>query len=338
MAQYPPSQDAGHWDLIEYWNFKTMSMGDLTNDWSIMYPYGNQAPGYLPEFHEPAFYESDNVSLSPTTGLNLLIEAETQTQRVKPTLSDGTIMSDGLPNLRTEDYTEAHVQTLAGMHYGYVEARIKVPYGYNFHAGFWMFTSVPVGGGCENEIDIFEMVPMNSVTAYPNNNNIQKTNIHCAGVTSSEDITISDYTQYHTYGLEWSPTEIIWYFDDVVIRILPNPGLFGTARTILNFSLNPIPDTQSVNTGATAIPSTMMIDYVKWYQLDMNCTALNACSYNFATHVPEVRSSIDIGGAGCVNSITSGSNVTLRAPNTTISGTFTVPANTTFAIINETCY
>lgn len=338
-----PGTDPQHWGTpVENWDFKTMTSTELVNTWYLFPTNGISQIIQEDGASQPAFTESDNITIS-SAGLSLKIEEETQYDQVNPYLPDTEIMVDGYPNLRQEDYTDSWMKSHHTLKYGYIEGRMKIPYGFNFHSGFWTFKAFS-GAANAAEIDIYEMVPSHypSNPPFPYNNVVQKTNVHlcydpCSDPNRNEDCIISDYTQYHTYGLEWSPVKIIWYFDNGPIRILDNPGVNDAIQAILNFSLKPIFPGETVNESLTPIPSEVMVDYVRWYKLRMNCTPLNVCAYNFATHVPEVRSSITIGGSACVNSTAVSSNVVLRAETTQITGTFTVPVGATFAIIAEEC-
>src|SRR5690606_38260046 len=43
------------------------------------------------------------------------------------------------------------------------------------------------------------------------------------GLFAGENAVIDDPTAYHTYELEWGPSRLDWFVDDVVVRSLPLP-------------------------------------------------------------------------------------------------------------------
>ncbi|HPX76758.1 MAG TPA: glycoside hydrolase family 16 protein [Bacteroidales bacterium] len=242
------------------------------------------------------------------------------------------------------NYTSGWIETKQAynIQYGYIEARVKLPYGYGFWPAFW--TSIGNGvSGPSNvaEIDIFEMLGggADSLSLY-NTSSIMTTNYHLVYPSYNllkAHIPISfDYTQWHTYAIEWSPSKIIWYLDGYPIRLIPNPGIVDPIKIILNFAIRPdyLPNQTS------PFPSDMLIDFVKVYKLRNDCnTVLNACNYNFGMHDNKVKRSITIGNNSCVNSLGVGQSVFLRASEgVLINGDFTVPIGAELYIDVNACY
>jgi beta-glucanase (GH16 family) len=95
--------------------------------------------------------------------------------------------------------------------FGYIEAKIKLPYGLVYWPAFWTWVGTP-----ENqEIDIFEMIPGSSLICnstdpgFSHTNNFMTTNMHnstsaATFCTSKFMINkINDYTDWHKYAIEW---------------------------------------------------------------------------------------------------------------------------------------
>lgn len=206
--------------------------------------------------------------------------------------------------------------------YGYYEIRAKMDYVTNFWPALWLLNSATKVH--YSEIDILEVVG-NQQSLAPggplNTNNYYTTNLHGPdpsnpnnidpnGTRYYADVPVNDYTQYHTYGLEWSPNQIKWYLDGYVVgSIVPSPGQFDQYMVVIfdtkfKESLTP-----------TSIPLThLYIDYFRYYQLKGNCTpAITACNYNFSTYINEVKQSYSIGGGGCSSVVPSGYNYSFRA-------------------------
>ena len=104
------------------------------------------------------------------------------------------------------------MNTNKGWTYGYFEARLKLCKGKGTWPAFWMmpknFTAWPADG----EIDIMEEVGYHAnyvsssihCTAYNHPNNTQKT--HEMLIATAQD-------EFHTYAVEWTADEMIFYFD-----------------------------------------------------------------------------------------------------------------------------
>lgn len=108
--------------------------------------------------------------------------------------------------------------------YGYFEARCKVPEVYGAWAAFWLMPSnnfkgdQPGSGADGSELDIFESMYM-----YINDPMYQNSVTHAIHIDGyGDDIKSMGsqhfymenlYTEYHTYGLEWTPEEYIFYID-----------------------------------------------------------------------------------------------------------------------------
>ena len=230
--------------------------------------------------------------------------------------------------------------------YGYIEAKIKLSDLKGTLPAFWTFNAFP---DPYNEIDIFEMIPGNPPDDCDSNRtngshnetgiaahdkNIMTSNIHLSanGLGCNEPYFkptyINDYTQWHTYAIEWSPSKMIWYVDNSVVRIALNPGIIYPQSVI--FSLPPLNNGALLNNAL--LPVHMLIDYVKVYQKQEDCINLiNACAYNFATHDNQVKNSITIGDNGCNNSVAVGSNTTIRASEfIALNGDVTLPLGSEF--------
>ena len=219
--------------------------------------------------------------------------------------------------------------------YGYIESRIKLPYGYGFWPAFWTFIGSGVSGSNAAEIDIFEMLghsPSNEIT----------TNIHLNYPDGNiyfqkQTPTNYDYNNtWHTYGIEWSPSKIIWYVDGSPIRLFPNHGIIDPVRIILNLAIEP----DYLPNSSTPFPSDMLVDYVKVYDLKKDCSNdLNVCNYNFGTYDNKVKKSITISNGSCTNSLNVGQNIFLRASEgVLINGDFTVPIGSELYIDVNPCY
>ena len=214
-------------------------------------------------------------------------------------------------------YTSGRVETMPeyAIQYGYVEARIKVPY----HEGLWpaFWTLIKQGLHLEepdhtaSEIDIFEM--------YANKGtNHLETNLHHAydytesntAYLQEHDLNNFSYTDWHKYAIEWDPVKIIWYVDDTPIRTTYNHGILDPVRLIMNIA---------VAKGKGLQPETspyfeekMLVDYVKVYGLKCDKhTTINEIP-DFSAYDYKVKKSITLGSG---TTIPTGTDISLRANN-----------------------
>ncbi len=259
---------------------------------------------------------------------------------------------------QTYPYNSGWVETKQAYNtqYGFIEARVKLPHGYGLWPAFWTFIGSGVSGSNVAEIDIFEMLGHQA-------SNIVGTNIHkaycdCYNYTcecgfmfdqicpdydntilcNGQDLEFSNftYTDWHKYGIEWTPSKITWYIDDFPVRTTSNVGIIDPVRIILNLAIEPgyLPNS------STPFPSEMLVDYVKVYDLKNECTAnINTCNFNFLTYENKIKKEITIGGNGCINSIPNSTFEFLRATDgILIKGDFTVPTGSQLLLEVNPCY
>jgi beta-glucanase (GH16 family) len=312
-----------HWETVWEDNFNSFD----ANKWTVVNyaQHGDQ---------ELQIYMANAVTVNNG---NLLIKA-TNTQTYCPP-SPPTVRGGCWPcDNKWYNYTSGWVESKAEFNfkYGLVQARIKLPYGRGFWPAFWTFlgSGVPSTGSAA-EIDIFEMLghlPPNVIT----------TNIHHVYANNppsyyQENIMPTNYSNdYHNYAVAWSPTKIVWYVDGAPIRIFKNNGIVDFTRVIFNFAIFKTPSPNNT----TPFPSEMLIDYIKISKLKNDClTDINTCNFNFSTYNNRVKQKINIGGAGCTNTVPNAQNVYLRASESfKINSKFTVPLGSTFFVDVNPCH
>ncbi len=157
--------------------------------------------------------------------------------------------------------------------YGYIEARIRMPYGQGIWPAFWMLgTDFPtVGWPASGEIDIMENIGKELSKVYGT--------LHGTGYSGGNGIsgyyTLPNGAQfkdaYHTFAIRWRPDAISWDVDGVVymtktVANLPSgtTWLFNKPFfVILNLAVGGnwpgYPD------ATTVFPQDYRIDYVRAY-------------------------------------------------------------------------
>lgn len=147
-------------------------------------------------------------------------------------LPDSAEISDGMLRITARkeqvgpfNYTSARIITRdrVAVRYGRIEARMRLPAGQGLWPAFWMMPQDSVYGtwAASGELDIMEAINPGA----SGGNHIYGT-IHYGGpfpnnVFSGERYLVAtDVTaEFHTYAVEWDPTEIRWYVDDTLYAV-----------------------------------------------------------------------------------------------------------------------
>lgn len=176
-------------------------------------------------------------------------------------------------------YTSARIKTqgLFEQAYGRFEARIKVPYGKGYWPAFWLLGNdcdVNIWPAC-GEIDIMEFVGDQPTKVFGSAHGPG----YSAGESISKDFVLENSrfdTEFHVFGIEWSPDYINYYVDDVLYQQITRETIAeetdgqgewvfdGPFYIILNVAIGGnLPGSPS---SETVFPQTMLVDYVRVYQ------------------------------------------------------------------------
>ena len=170
------------------------------------------------------------------------------------------------------EYTSARLITKKKFEfkYGRVEARIKLPEGSGVWPAFWMLGNNIDEVGWPNcgEIDIMEFIGREPSKIYGT--------VHGPGYSGGKSIGSSTSTgkarasaEFHTYAVEWSENEILWFFDGKVYHKFSRADVPAGSNwvfdhpffIILNFAVGGkwpgSPDAK------TKFPQSMLVDYVR---------------------------------------------------------------------------
>lgn len=166
-------------------------------------------------------------------------------------------------------YTSARLKSegLQNFLYGKVEARIKIPEGQGLWPAFWMLGSnfAPEGHPACGELDIMEHI---------NNEDYVCGTIHWDGGNGMLDAGGQtygiDFSQYHTYAVEWSPEYIKWFIDEkqygeysIKDNVNGTDSYHKPFFIILNLAVG---GNWPKNPDATTeFPAKMYVDYVRVY-------------------------------------------------------------------------
>ena len=255
---------------INTWKNREYAQGTLSNEGVNMY------------------LTLDNVKLE--NGICKLIpKKETIVRKAVNWQPDSMKLTDGLPNIRTYNYTASYIETHTKYLYGKFEIRCKIPKGKGLWPAFWMYGEV---NGVNNEIDVFEFWNENNVWGKFNQKKLSKVvnmTVHFNKKMSGKKYEGPDYSQdFHTFSVVWDSTKIEWYVDGELKRL----STFYQTKNGKNveckdvkagktYYLNPIfpkdPMTIIANLGIESkknapdtetFDSTFEIDYIRYYKVE----------------------------------------------------------------------
>jgi len=236
-ASLPPSLAA--WNTLFDDHFEASSL-DL-NKWITSLPWGRTNGNELHYYAEDAF----DLSIFSHNR----IKAERR-QMYGYSYTSGAITS----------------HTLFSFQYGYVEIRAKVPRGKGLWPAFWLLAE---GTDWPPEIDVFEILGDQPNKVYMTNHWKSPSGVH---LSTQGTYTGPDFSQdFHTFAVDWRPTQIIWYVDGVeryrTTQGVPNEPMYMIANLAVGGDWPGAPD------ATTVFPAYLDIDYIAvWEMADATAT------------------------------------------------------------------
>ncbi len=253
----------------------------------------------------------------------------------------------------TSQYMEGALVSKERYGYGYFEIRCKLPAAKQFRGinpSFWLYDEVKGDSLSWNEIDFYEF------NGYSNKHTC---NVHYMdksmapkGVSREEakdvykwelrtdenkmyyDFDV-DFSDFHTFGCEWTPNYIKIYWDDKLVRETDIKYCHMLQPMIMYVTLGiedgKFGDKENYVSRNTRWPYSYQIDYIRYYKLDYNKDeVVNASNFNFDKFQYSVKKSITLRNT----TMPKNGKYTLRATDfIELQGEFTVPLGSELAII-----
>lgn len=188
--------------------------------------------------------------------------------RENAVVSNGTLkLINRKENRGGQEWTSGNIWTKEQFQYGYFECRYRYAAAEGTNNSFWlMMRGIQPTSGKLFEIDINEGHFPNSVNTNIHNwsdvteVNGKKTHPSASKGFKFENVDLAK--DFHTYGLEWSKEELVFYFDGKEIRREKNQFCHSPAPVWLSLAI--IPWAGKIT---DAIDKTQMeVDYVRIYQ------------------------------------------------------------------------
>jgi beta-glucanase (GH16 family) len=154
----------------------------------------------------------------------------------------------GLPYTSGEIMTQrSFAQT-----YGYFEMRAELPAGQGMWPAFWL---LPADGSPSPELDVMEMLGNDPNTIYAST--------HSKVATATASLVADTSKGFHTYGVDWEPDQVTFYFDGNAISSVATPADMNKPMyMIVNLGVGGVGSWPGAAAGESG---QMLVDYVRAY-------------------------------------------------------------------------
>ncbi len=228
-------------------------------------------------------------------------------------------------------YTSGEISTAEtfSQTYGYFEMRSQLPSGQGIWPAFWLLDA---NGQWPPELDVMEMLGNNPSTYYTT----VHSNTLSGGYVSQGDNVVNTSTGYHTYGVDWEPDFITFYFDGQKVYQTATPADMNQPMyMIANLAVGGYWPGMANST--TPLPAQMNIDFIRAYS-SLPSWIADGSDPTDVNHAPAgtVGSTGSTGGTtGGTSGGTTGSG-TGNSPVADFMATYTVPDGVTNIVLSGT--
>lgn len=212
---------------------------------------------------------ADGRTLASNEELQVYMDAAYLGLGVNPFSIDGGILNIHADTASAEvkaatghDYTSGMLSSRDSFAqtYGYFEIKCEMPQGQGTWPAFWM---LPADGSWPPELDVAEALGSDSATVFMT-----------AHSNSTGEHTKTGFTSWvgdvsagmHTYGVLWTPDELVWYVDGAeVFRAATPPDMNQPMYMVTNLAIGGVlPGDPDADFGG----ADLKIDYIHAYQLN----------------------------------------------------------------------
>jgi len=146
------------------------------------------------------------------------------------------------------------------MQYGYFEMRARLPRGRGLWPAFWLANE---NMAWPPEIDVVEMLGNAPTMIYFSTHY----KLNGKNVSRTESFRVADTSaDFHTYGVDWQPSSIVYYFDGKPVALYPTPAdMTSPMYMIASFAVGGPSSWPGSPDSSTEFPAHMYIDYIRAY-------------------------------------------------------------------------
>jgi len=243
---------AGNWNLLFNDEFEGTQLD--TTKWSTCYYYACTGWWHL----ERQWYQPQNVVVS-----NGVVKLIAKKETIRP--GDGNTYEFSSGMIQSGQVKQITEQPKFKFQHGYLEGRIKVPEGKGYWPAFWTTGSYDH----PPELDLFEY--------FSNTNELSQgfwylENGQKKSWNGGSNLKGQNFAnEWHTYGVDWDPNYIAFYFNGNLVKKYEGPimkqlEVSKEQHLILNFAVGatflPAPD------ATTPTEAAMEVDYVRVWKRD----------------------------------------------------------------------
>lgn len=221
----------------------------------------------VPEGYKLAF--SDEFNSSTLDATRWTYRTDTKLESVQSPANVSVRDGDLVIALRKQEagdkhYTGGGIISRQTFHYGYYEARLKIVAGSGWHSSFWMqrYNGVDTRGNKATlEMDVIENTSDN-LMAYSTTTHRWVPPHIARGhkVVATPDLSRG----YHTFGCEYVPNVVRYYFDGRLVQTVDWTGL---PQGVVNIWLTSIAQAMGAhhNVDDSTLPGAVYVDWVRFY-------------------------------------------------------------------------
>lgn len=160
--------------------------------------------------------------------------------------------------------------------YGYFEMRAKMPSGKGLWPTFWL---EPADNSWPPEFDVVEMVGQRP-TQLLNTAHTNVTDTHTFDQCWPYYVTPDMSQGFHNYAIEWTPTDLTWYFDgNVSCHFQTKADQNKPSYILLNLAIGSASWWTETPDASTPFPQTFQIDYVRAYTASSSSSSYSGTPY-----------------------------------------------------------
>jgi beta-glucanase (GH16 family) len=247
-----PKLDLAHLKLTFSDGFKDGldASPDGKRRWKTTYAWGNRT---LEDNNEAEFYSDATVGVDPFS----VHDGALDITAAPASPGNGTPEGSHLTFTSGVITTEGSFAQL----YGYFEMRAKLPAGKGLWPAFWL---LPADRSWPPELDVVEVLGHEPRTVYVT----AHSNVDDKHTKQGLPAVVADTSEgFHSYGVDWEPDFITWYFDGKAIFNAPTPKDMNQPMYLLaNLAVGADGSWPGATDETTPLPAHMLIEYIKVYQ------------------------------------------------------------------------
>ena len=177
------------------------------------------------------------------------------------TITAAQAPADIKPLINNYDYTSGLLTTHDSFSqtYGYFEMRAELPTSAGTWPAFWL---LPENGSWPPELDAMEARGQDLNTLFMT----AHSNATGQHTVVSSTVNVMDTGGFHTYGVLWTPTELVWTYDGVEVATAATPAdMHSPMYMLVDLAVGGFAGTPPDH---LATPAEMKIDYIRAYTLN----------------------------------------------------------------------